>query len=637
MTLQELLGTELPVIQAPMAGVQGSALAVAVSNAGGLGSLPCAMLEPAAIRRELFAIHSQCAKPYNVNFFCHPQPAVDRGARGRVAGGARALLRGIRHRREQHRPRARAAALQRRGGRRARGVPARRGELPFRPALGGAAGSREGAGARRCSPSATTVEEALWLEAQGVDAVIAQGVEAGGHRGMFLTTDIATQVGTFALVPQVVRAVQVPVIAAGGIADARGVAAAMALGAAGVQVGTAYLLCPEVTTSGLHRAALKSEAARVTALTNLFTGRPARGIVNRIMRELGPMSPLAPAFPLAAAAIAPLAREGGRRGQRRLLAAVVGAERERLPRESRRRSSRANWRRGWPDRSRCQWPSGTRDRRASPVPPPPPAGPGIPVGCPPRGTLGPAAGTPAPAEHPRAPGRAHLRGRLGARRAAASRRARGRPDARSCAGLAHRAPRKSGDRALREVRIPQVGPAKDLSSDDRHHLIEPESPMAPAPKRQHLHAADLRGLGRLAIDATLGVMGLVETMHHNISRVPGPLGKSTQKPHEGHHGAGLPQHPRRDAARGRRRSTWRSRSSCRCSAKVPLVTAARGGASPRSTACWAITSRKAGNPLAIPMRLRRDGQPLELTSRPSPRRYRAPSGQDPARSCTGCA
>ena len=154
--------------------------------------------------------------------------------------------------------------------------------------------------------SATTVEEALWLEEQGVDAIIAQGVEAGGHRGMFLATDIATQVGTFALLPQVVRAVQVPVIAAGGIADARGVAAAMALGAAGVQVGTAYLLCPEVDTSGLHRAALKSEAARVTALTNLFTGRPARGIVNRIMRELGPMSPLAPAFPLAAAAIAPL-------------------------------------------------------------------------------------------------------------------------------------------------------------------------------------------------------------------------------------------------------------------------------------------------------------------------------------------
>ena len=154
--------------------------------------------------------------------------------------------------------------------------------------------------------SATTVDEARWLEARGVDAIIAQGFEAGGHRGMFLSEDLTTQVGTLALVPQIVEAVKTPVIAAGGIADARGVAAALALGAAGVQVGTAYLLCPEATTSPVHRAALKSEAARHTALTNVFTGRPARGIVNRVMREVGPISAAAPPFPLAAAAIAPL-------------------------------------------------------------------------------------------------------------------------------------------------------------------------------------------------------------------------------------------------------------------------------------------------------------------------------------------
>jgi nitronate monooxygenase len=154
--------------------------------------------------------------------------------------------------------------------------------------------------------SATTVDEARWLVAHGADAVIAQGVEAGGHRGLFLTDDLTTQVGLFSLLPQVVRAVDVPVIAAGGIADARGVAAALALGAAGVQVGTAYLLCPEATTSAVHRAALKSEAARHTALTNLFSGRPARGIVNRVMRELGPISAEAPEFPLATTAIAPL-------------------------------------------------------------------------------------------------------------------------------------------------------------------------------------------------------------------------------------------------------------------------------------------------------------------------------------------
>jgi nitronate monooxygenase len=154
--------------------------------------------------------------------------------------------------------------------------------------------------------SATTVEEARWLEERGVDAVIAQGFEAGGHRGNFLTDDLDTQIGTFALVPQIVQAVNVPVIAAGGISDAKGVAAAMALGAAGVQIGTAYLLCAEATTSTVHRAALKSEAARLTALTNLFSGRPARGIVNRLMRELGPISAAAPPFPLAASAIAPL-------------------------------------------------------------------------------------------------------------------------------------------------------------------------------------------------------------------------------------------------------------------------------------------------------------------------------------------
>ena len=151
--------------------------------------------------------------------------------------------------------------------------------------------------------SATTLDEARYLEAHGVDAIIAQGYEAGGHRGMFLTEDLSTQVGTFALIQQIVRAVKVPVVAAGGIADAKGVRAAMALGAVAAQVGTAYLFCPEATTNPLHRAALKSDAAQTTAVTNLLTGRPARGIVNRLMREIGPINAQAPAFPLAATAI----------------------------------------------------------------------------------------------------------------------------------------------------------------------------------------------------------------------------------------------------------------------------------------------------------------------------------------------
>ncbi|MES1240771.1 MAG: nitronate monooxygenase [Acidobacteriota bacterium] len=312
-TLQSLLGIELPIVQAPMAGVQGSALAVAVSNAGGLGSLPCAMLGADALRKELAAIRAQTAKPFNVNFFCHPQPAPDpeREAAWRSTLSPYYSEYGID----------------------ASAIPAGPGRSPFNAELAGVLEEFEppvvsfhfglpaerllarlrGWGAKVLS-SATTVEEARWLEAHGADAVIAQGIEAGGHRGHFLSDDLAAQPGTFALVPQIVDAVRIPVLAAGGIADARGVAAALELGAAGVQVGTAYLLCPEATTSTVHRAALKSDAARVTALTNVFTGRPARGILNRAMRELGPMNSAAPAFPLAASAIAPLRAAAESRG-----------------------------------------------------------------------------------------------------------------------------------------------------------------------------------------------------------------------------------------------------------------------------------------------------------------------------------
>ena len=154
--------------------------------------------------------------------------------------------------------------------------------------------------------SATTVEEARWLEAHGADGIIAQGLEAGGHRGHFLSDDLTRQLGTFALLPQIVRAVSVPVIAAGGIADAAGVRAALALGAKAVQVGTAYLLCPEATTTTVHRNAISSTDGSHTAVTNLFTGRPARGIVNRLMRDVGPLRADLPSFPLAASALAPL-------------------------------------------------------------------------------------------------------------------------------------------------------------------------------------------------------------------------------------------------------------------------------------------------------------------------------------------
>ena len=288
-----------------MAGVQGSALAIAVCNAGGLGALPCAMLTPEAMRAELEKIRAGTTRPYNVNFFCHVPPVADaqREAEWRRRLGPYYAQFGID-----------PATIPSGPGRAPFSAEAADVLEAFRPAVvsfhfglpDAALLERVKRMGAKVLASATTVDEARWLERGGVDAVIAQGVEAGGHRGMFLSDDLTTQVGTLALVPQVVRAVKVPVIAAGGICDAEGVAAALALGASAAQVGTAYLLCPEATTSTLHRAALKSEAARHTALTNVFTGRPARGIVNRVVREQGPMSPAAPAFPLATSAIAPL-------------------------------------------------------------------------------------------------------------------------------------------------------------------------------------------------------------------------------------------------------------------------------------------------------------------------------------------
>lgn len=305
MVLQQLLGMALPIIQAPMAGVQGSELALAVSHAGGLGSLPGAMLGPDALRAELTKLRAQTTRPWNVNFFCHrpPPPDATREALWRQS----------------------LAHYYREFDIDPAAISAGPGRLPFDAATADLLAefrppvvsfhfglpeedllARVRGWGAKVMASATTVAEARWLAARGVDLIVAQGLEAGGHRGIFLSEDLTTQMGTLALLPQIVRAVRVPVVAAGGIADAAGVRAALALGAAGVQLGTAYLLCPEATTSAIHRAALQSPAAQHTALTNLYSGRPARGIMTRLMREQGPLSHLAPAFPLATAAVAPL-------------------------------------------------------------------------------------------------------------------------------------------------------------------------------------------------------------------------------------------------------------------------------------------------------------------------------------------
>jgi nitronate monooxygenase len=289
-----------------MAGPATPELAIAVAEAGGLGSLPATFLSEDQIRAELGIIGQRTDKPINLNFFCHKPARFDAareaGWRERLAPYYVEL--GLD-------PKSDVPSSDRKAfdDRLCALLEELKPEivsfhfgLPEDPLL-----DRVKATGAKILSSATTVAEARWLEDRGCDAIIAQGFEAGGHRGMFLSDDLATQVGTMALVPQVVDAVSVPVIAAGGISDGRGVVASLALGASAVQVGTAYLRSPEAKMAALHSQALRDKSRNeATALTNVFTGRPARGIVNRVMREVGPISPTAPDFPLAGGALAPL-------------------------------------------------------------------------------------------------------------------------------------------------------------------------------------------------------------------------------------------------------------------------------------------------------------------------------------------
>jgi nitronate monooxygenase len=312
--ITDLFRIEFPILLAPMAGAIDADIAIAVAQGGGLPSVPCAMISPEKAREQVKIIRQRVSAPVNLNFFCHKVVDTDPVREGiwrqRLAPYYREL--GLD-------PSAPINAASR---------------APFDAAFCEVVeelkpevvsfhfGLPEAGLLKRVKDtgaivmgSATIVREAIWLEEHGADVIIAQGAEAGGHRGMFLTDDIAEQPGTFALVPQIADAVKVPVIAAGGIADGRGIAAAFALGAAGVQIGSAYLRCPESKVSGLARTALAQAMDDSTVITNVMTGRPARGVANRVMREVGPIAPDAPAFPHSATSLSPLKQAAEKLGK----------------------------------------------------------------------------------------------------------------------------------------------------------------------------------------------------------------------------------------------------------------------------------------------------------------------------------
>jgi nitronate monooxygenase len=306
--LTELLGTDHPIVQAPMASVTTPSLAAAVSEAGGLGSLGCANLGLEDLRAQIRAVRAVTSRPFNVNFFCHVEPVGDIEREGRMRERLEPFYRELGLEQPE------SVQAQRRSFYAAQLeilLDERPPVVSFHfglPAQEHIQALKEAGAAVMCS--ATTVEEAAWLEARGVDAIIAQGYEAGGHRGTFLTPFAAAQIGTLALVPQIRSAVRRPVVAAGGIMDGRGIAAAFMLGASGVQLGTAFLLCPESATSVPYRRALQSPAARHTRVTRAFSGRPARAIVNRLAEGLADAEEEALAFPLQLALTRPLQQAG---------------------------------------------------------------------------------------------------------------------------------------------------------------------------------------------------------------------------------------------------------------------------------------------------------------------------------------
>lgn len=309
----ELLGIERPIIQAPMAGCDSPDLAIAVSNAGGLGSLACALLSPDQIREAWTTMRKATSKPINLNFFCHElkeESATEQEIwKRKLAPYYKEFGLDI----NAVKPSPTRAPFDENFCELVEELKPEIISFHFGLPVKSLVDRVKNTGAIILS-SATTVDEAIWLEKNGCDAIIAQGVEAGGHRAMFLTQDLSTQVNTFTLVKQINSAVSIPIIAAGGISDAQGIKTALSLGASAVQLGTIYLFCPEARVSPLYRETLKSSEGNDTVLTNVFSGRPARGIINRFIKDIGPISAEVPEFPYASHFVAPLRKASEKLG-----------------------------------------------------------------------------------------------------------------------------------------------------------------------------------------------------------------------------------------------------------------------------------------------------------------------------------
>ncbi len=311
--LCDLLGIRLPIIQAPMASAVSPALVKAVSAAGGLGSFGCAYTQPETMLKEAAEVRAHTDKPFQLNFFVAPQPdsVAEVNQRPAIEAVARYFTElGLPAPQAVHAPFAPNLASQLAAAREIRPavISVHLADLPLATirefqSLGVKVGA-----------SATCVAEAKQLESLGVDYIIAQGADAGGHRGTYLKNPYEAMTGTLSLTRMLVRSVSKPIVAAGGIMDGAGIAAALALGAQAVQMGTAFIPCPEAIAPEVHKQSLLAQRDDNSTITEKFTGKPARGIANRYIREANANAHPQLPFPI----------QGGLTGKLRAASAMAG-------------------------------------------------------------------------------------------------------------------------------------------------------------------------------------------------------------------------------------------------------------------------------------------------------------------------